>query len=120
MRLYPPMYPDDSILRPGSVPGGNAVSAWDVALSRTPFVRSSMRAESAPQPGVATAELERQARATRTAWVGSKLKSYYEALVRKFERAGQAELENYLAASQNLADLEERIRRYERMQSRNW
>ena len=60
---------------------------------------------------------KQQTRATPSAWVGSKLKPYYEALVRKFERAGDAELENYLAASQNLADLEERIRRYQRTQS---
>jgi len=51
--------------------------------------------------------------AKQGAWVGSKLKPYFEALVRKFEGGGQAELENYLAASQNLADLEERIRHYE-------
>lgn len=118
MRLYPPMYPGDSILQPGTVPGGGAVSAWNAAVFRTPFVRSNMRAEGAPEPGVDAAALERQARAARSVWVGSKLKSFYEALVRKFERAGQAEMENYLAASQNLADLEERIRRYERMQSR--
>ena len=118
MRLYPPMYPGDGILQPGTVPGGNIMSAWDAAIARAPFVRSNMRAERVPEPGVDVAALERQARPTRSAWVGSKLKSYYEALVRKFEHAGQAEMENYLAASQNLADLEERIRRYERMQSR--
>jgi hypothetical protein len=120
MRLYPPMYPGDSILQPGTVPGGDAMSAWDVAVSRTPFVRSNVRAQIALELGVDAAAPDGQARATRRVWVGSKLKSYYEALVRKFERAGQAELENYLAASQNLADLEQRIRRYERMQSRNW
>jgi hypothetical protein len=119
MRRYPPLYPG-GILQPGTVPSGDAVSAWDEALSRTPFVRGNMRAENAPGPRVDAAALERQARAPRSGWVGSKLKPYYEALVRKFERAGQAEMENYLAASQSLADLEERIRRYERMQSRNY
>src|SRR5476649_2231772 len=113
MRLYPPIYPGDNILQPGTVPGGDTMSAWDAAVSRAPFVRNNMRAESAPERGVDAAALQRQARATSRVWVGSKLKSYYEALVRKFERAGQAEMENYLAASQNLADLEERIRRYE-------
>jgi hypothetical protein len=120
MRLYPPIYPGDSILQPGIFPGGDAVSTWERALSRTPFVRSNIRAESAPETGVDAGTRARQARVGRSVWVGSKLKSYYEALVRKFEHAGQAEMENYLAASQNLADLEERIRRYERMQSRNW
>jgi hypothetical protein len=112
------MYQRDSILQPGTVPSGKAVSAWDEALSRTPFVRGNITAENARGPGVDAAALERQARATRSGWVGSKLKPYYEALVRKFARAGPAEMENYLAASQNLADLEQRIRRYERMQAR--
>ncbi len=118
MRLYSPMYPGDSILQPGSVPGSDTVSAWNPPDFQTHFVRSNMRTESVPEPGVDVAAIERQAGAARSAWVGSKLKSFYEALVRKFERGGQAEMENYLAASQNLADLEERIRRYERMQSR--
>lgn len=116
MRLYPQMYPGDSILQPGAVPGGEAVKAWNAAPSRTYFVRSNIDAESAPELEVDVATLERQARAARAAWIGSKLKSYYEALVRKFARGGQAEMENYLAASQNLADLEERIHRFERMQ----
>jgi hypothetical protein len=76
-----------------------------------------MRFESAPELGADAVELERQARAARSAWVGGKLKSFFEALVRKFERAGQAEMEDYLAASQSLADLEERIHRYERKRS---
>ena len=120
MRLYPPIYPGDSIMRPGTLPGGDSVSARDAADSRVAFVRGNMRAERAPEAGDDAAAPRRQARTRRSAWVGSKLNPYYEALVRKFERAGQAEMENYLAASQNLADLEERIRRYERMQLRNW
>ena len=114
MRLYPPIYPGDSILQAGTFPGGDFVSAWSEAIFRIPFVRSKIHAErdeSAPK---------RPTRATPRVWVGSKLKPYYEALVRKWERAGQAELENYLAASQNLAELEERIHRYERMQTRSW
>lgn len=112
------MYPSDSILQPGIFPGSIPESDRKAAYFRTEFVRSNMPLENAPDSGVDVVEIERQARAARSAWVGSKLKSYYEALVRKFERAGQAEMENYLAASQSLADLEERIRHYERMQSR--
>ncbi len=119
MRLYPPMYPGDSMLRPGTVPGGDIVSAWNTAMFRIPFVRSKIRAEEASGVGAEAAAPKRHARATPGVWVGSQLKPYFEALMRKFERAGQAEMENYLAASQNLADLEDRIRRYERMQSRN-
>jgi hypothetical protein len=67
--------------------------------------------------GVDFATIEAHARAARSAWVGSKLKSFYESLVRKFERAGPAEKENYLATSKELAELEERIRRFENMGS---
>ena len=106
------------MLQPGTFPGGDAVNVRKTALFLGHFVRSNTRLESAPKPGVDGAEFEQHARATRGVWVGSKLKSFYQALVRKFEGARQAEMESYLAASQNLADLEERIRRYERMQSR--
>jgi hypothetical protein len=76
-----------------------------------------MRAGKRPEAVADTDQPEQRMQARHGAWVGSKLKPYLEALVRKFEGGGQAELENYLAASQNLADLEERIRRYERMPS---
>jgi hypothetical protein len=104
MRVYVPMYEGDSIIHAGPVPGGDIASAWETAISKTPFVQSNIGADSVSEPSLDTAALERRARAARSAWVGSKLKSFYQALVHKFERA----------ASQNLADLEERIRRYER------
>ena len=122
MKFYPPMYLGDGIFRPGTVPGGNTPSFWEEAVSKQNFVRSNIASESAvtalpAAPALVVATLEQRARAARSAWVGSKLKSFYVALVRKFERGGQAELENYLAASQSLADLEERIRHYERRHS---
>lgn len=117
MRLYPQMYPGDSILRSGTVPGGEAVKAWNAAAFRTNLVRSNIGADSVPKLEVDIATRVRQAGAARAAWIGCKLKSYYETLVRKFACGPQAEMENYLAASQNLADLEQRIRRYERMQA---
>jgi hypothetical protein len=116
MRLYQQMYFDDTISRPVRLSVGNPVNAGNSANFPTSVVQSNMPAESTPELGVDFVALERQARAARSAWVGSKLKSFYQALVRKFERAGAAEMENYLAASQNLAELEERIRRYERGQ----
>jgi MoxR-like ATPase len=111
------MYEGDSILHPGPVPGGDVVSAWEAAVSKRSFVQSNMRTPNAPEsalPVLDAAALEREARVARSVWVGSKLKTFYQALVQKFENAGHAELENYLSASQSLADLEERIRVYER------
>jgi hypothetical protein len=83
------------------------------------LVRSNIAPESAAEAEIDFAAVEAQARAARSAWVGSKLKSFYEALVLKFERAGPAEKENYLGAARSLADLEQRIREEERMPLRN-
>ena len=118
MRLYIPIYPGDSVQEPGIVPGGDAVNSWKPPLFWPLLVRRTMHAGNNSAAAAKAVRPEPRMQAKQSAWVGSKLKSYYEALVRKFESGGQAELENYLAASQNLADLEERIRRYERMHSR--
>jgi hypothetical protein len=64
MRLYPPIYLGDSILQPGTVPGGDAVCASDAGIFRTPFLRSNIRVESAAEAGADIAALERQGRAT--------------------------------------------------------
>jgi hypothetical protein len=113
------MYPGDSFLEPGTVPGSDAPGAWETVAFRATFVRSNMPAEAAPEAGVDVAAIERQASAARAAWIGSKLKSYYEALMRKFARGAEADRDNYLAAAQSLADLDERIHRYQHMQSRH-
>jgi hypothetical protein len=114
MRLYPQMYLRASISPPATLSGKAVVSIWEEAASRANLVHSNIHADSTPELGIDIAVIEQRARAARSAWVGSKLKSYYQALVRKFERAGEAERDDYLGASQSLADLEERIRRYER------
>jgi hypothetical protein len=114
MRFYAPLDDGDSATRPPidlDLALGQAVKT---AVSETSFVHGNMRLEGMSGHAFDSAALERRARAARSAWVGSKLKSYYQALVDKFERAGRSELENYLAASENLADLEDRIRRFER------
>lgn len=117
MKLYPTLYPGDSILQPATDASSDTKTAWNRASFGAPFVRSSMTANSAPELRIDLVTMERQARAARSAWIGSKLKSYYQALVHKFARGGQAARKDYLAASQCLADLEKRIRREERMQS---
>jgi hypothetical protein len=117
MRLYPPIYPEDSMLQPGTFPGGEAADPRKAATNGSSLVRSKIDAESIPE-AKATAQ-EHQAKTARGVWRGSKLKPYLEALVRKFALGGPSELEKYLAASQNLADLENRILRYQSLQSRH-
>jgi len=63
MKLYPPIYPGDSILQPGTVPGGDIGSATDAAIFKPPISRSNIRAESAAEAGVDASALGRQGRA---------------------------------------------------------
>lgn len=116
MRLYPPIYPEDGMLHPGTFPGGEAADSTKAATSGSPLVRSNIATGSIPE-AKATAQ-EHQDKAASGVWRGSKLKPYLEALVRKFALGGPSELEKYLAASQNLADLENRILRYQTLQTR--
>lgn len=117
MRLYHRIWRGNNFVQPGA-PSGNA-TAWgeNTASSGANIMHSTNPVEDATDPVPDRAAFDENARAARRSWVGSKLHAYYEALVRKFERAGQSELENYLAASQNLAELEDRMRRWERRQS---
>ena len=84
MKLYPPIYPGDSILRPGTVPGESIASAWEALAFRAPIVRSNMRVASVPEPRIDIAAIEQQARAMRSAWIGKELKRLYRAWARKF------------------------------------
>lgn len=57
-------------------------------------------------------ELEQEARAMRAAYTFHLLKWVLTAIDNWFARRAQRDLEDYLAESQNLADLEARMRRY--------
>ena len=109
MRLYRPTYPEDCSQQPGKYPGSDAPYIWKTGNFGADIVHSTIEAEGVPEPEVDVATRARQAGATRSTSNGSKLKSYFENLTRKFARGGQAEIKNYQAASQCLADLEERI-----------
>ncbi len=99
MKFYPPIYPGESILQPGTVPGGELESEWTHAALKVPFVRSSMGAKRAPEAGIDLIAIEEQARAARSAWIGSQIKSLYATLTRKFENLAKNRLERRLTAS---------------------
>ncbi len=117
MKRYLRMLRNSSFLQTVPASASGAVKAPAAAVFPTGVVQRTSDTTGAPEPRLDVAAIEERARAARSAWSGSKLKSYYEDLVRKYRNAGEAEMENYLAASQRLADLEERIRRYERSRS---
>lgn len=114
MRLYTQPHPMERIQQSATPARKGTASVWAKIASRLFIVQSNISANTATEPRIDISAIEQRARAERSAYIGSKLLSYYQALVRKFERAGEAGREDYLAASQSLADLEDRIRRYER------
>jgi hypothetical protein len=83
MKFAPQRYPVDSIPQPETVIGGINVSDWDLTASRKSIVRSPIAAGKPPELALDFEAIQREARAARSAWVASRLKSYYEALVHK-------------------------------------
>lgn len=114
MKRYLQMLRNSNFLQPASACDGNVSAAPDAAVFQPSVVRRTSDVASATLPRLDLAGIEEQARAARSAWIAGRLEFYYAALVRKFKRAGKSELENYLAESRDLADVEERLRRYER------
>jgi hypothetical protein len=99
MKFYPPIYPGDSILQPGTVPGGDLEPELVRTASKLAFVRSNISADRKPEAKIDLIEIEERARAARSAWVGAQLKSLYAALARKFEQVARDRLQRELTAS---------------------
>lgn len=75
------------------------------------FVQSNMTLES--NAGMLDVEsVRRQAEAARAAWIRGTLSALWLVFENWLERHRQRELEEYLEDSQNLAELEARMRRY--------
>lgn len=104
MKLYPPIYPGDSILQPGTVPGSDAETVTAEAAFQAGFVRSSIAFEGAPESSIDMVSIEEQARAARSAWIGSQLKSFYAALAHKVAHARQATPKTRLVASKRVCE----------------
>jgi hypothetical protein len=82
------------------------------ALSEPNLVQSSMGLSDTGLKPIDIFEIERQARALRAAYMLRSFKAMLFAIDQWFTRRAQNDLESYLASSQNLADLESRMRRY--------
>lgn len=125
MRLYAPLYEGDSILRPDASIGEPAVKVFRSAAPVANFVRSNIQAEAANETeldintiqqianGLRNAEIARLLNkmfAATGAWLGRVL----EATGAWLEHRDNVFRDNFFAASENLADLEQRQRHYER------
>ncbi len=95
MRLYAPLYEGESILRPDAALGEPAAANSKSAAPTATIVRSNI----APAPANEIAQLAKTLFARIAAWV---------------ERNENRERDNFFAASENLADLEQRQRHFER------
>lgn len=121
MRLYAPLYESDTILRPDAAFGERAAKVFKSPAPAADFVRSNIQAEAANETALDLHAIELAARAMRSAEFARLLKEFarllkaaYTAVVDWLDRNETWERDRFFAASDNLADLEQRQRHYER------
>lgn len=114
MRLYAPLYEGDSILRPDAAFGEPAVKVFRTPAPAADFVRSNMQVEAANETALDIHAIELAARQQRSVEIARWVKSMFAAISDWFERQENFERDNFFAASENLADLEQRQRHFER------
>jgi hypothetical protein len=106
---FPPF--DESVQGRALTPATISRESPSGALFEADLVQSNMQMEwTSAMPDIAA--IKRRAEAMRNAYIRSLVHAAFAALENWFARRQQQELEDYLADSQNLADLESRMRRY--------
>ena len=114
MRLYAPLYEGDSILRPDAALGESAVKVFRSPAPAPEFVRSNSQAEAANETALDIHAIEQLARRQRSAALAQMLKTLFKAIGDWLERSENFERDSFFAAAENLADLEQRQRHFER------
>lgn len=114
MRLYAPLYEGDSILRPDAAFGESAAKHFRSPAPTFDFVRSNIQADAANETVLDIHAIEQLARRQRSAELARMLKSAFSAIGDWLERQENFERDRFFAASENLADLEQRQRHFER------
>jgi hypothetical protein len=114
MRLYAPMYEGDSFLRPDAAIGAPAAKVFKSPAPATPFVRSNIPAEAANETVLDVRAIEKRALAMRNTEFARMLKAAYTAVVDWLDRNETWERDRFFAAAENLSDLEQRQRHFER------
>ena len=114
MRLYAPLYEGDSIVRPDAAFGESALKVFRSPAPADDFVRSNIQVEAANQTALDIHAITQMARQRRNAEMARILKGWFSAIGDWLERNEYAERDNFFAASENLADLEQRQRHFER------
>jgi hypothetical protein len=109
MRLTGPLYEGDSLLRSGPAFGSDAAEDTGAVVPPVDPKREGPRAEQRGEW-----EIESQAHGLRATYAGELLRRAWARLEAWLEEARRSRDEAYLARSQNLADLESRLRKLER------
>ncbi len=113
MKLEVPLYEGDSIIRHGPTTSSGPVAGHPQAHS-TPRALQRNIASATPVSALDIAAIEAKARALRAAAIADLTSRAWKWLGGYFERARRRREEEYLARSQNLAELEHRLRKLER------
>jgi hypothetical protein len=119
------MYEGDSILRPDAAIGGPARTFFKAPAPAVDLVRSNIQFEAANETARDIHAIEQAAHVLRSQELARLLQRAYNALAdllqtthtavaNWLERIDYQERDRFLAASANLADLEQRQRHYER------
>jgi hypothetical protein len=110
MRLYAPLYEGDNTLRPDAALGGSAASVKKSPAPTLKIVHSNIALENAADYPVA----EQDVRQPRDGGIMRITKTLFAAIGEWLERSENQERDNFFAAAENLADLEQRQRHFER------
>jgi hypothetical protein len=110
MKLEVPLYEGDSIIRHGPTTSPGPVAGQ----SQTHSTPGLLQRNIAPVSALEIAEIEARARVLRAAAIADLASRAWAWLGNYFERARRRREEEYLARSQNLAELEYRLRKLER------
>jgi hypothetical protein len=114
MRLYAPVYEGDTLLRPDAALGESAVTVFKTPAPTVNLVRGNIQLGAANEAALDLHAIEQTARAERGSEIARLLKGAYTAVADWLERIDTQERDSFFAASETLADLENRQRHFER------
>jgi hypothetical protein len=114
VKLQLPLYEGDSIIRHGPTTSQAPVAGQPQAHSTPKIVRRTIASAPTGLEALDSAAIEARARALRAAAIAEMAGRAWTWLGTCFERARRRREEEYLARSQNLAELEHRLRKLER------
>ena len=114
MKLQLPLYEGDSIIRYGPTTSPDPVAGQQQAHSTPKIPQRSSTPAATSGCALDLPEIEARARALRAAAIAEMVSRAWRWLGTYFERARRRREEEYLARSQNLAELEHRLRKLER------